>query len=62
MGIGGNLSFLLFYVMLGKITIKGAKGAKIKVFFQGLQMTHIIYVSVYNSKFCISNTPFNTAF
>jgi hypothetical protein len=50
------------YPIRGEITIKGAKGAKVKVLFQGLHMTCVIPKLVYNLKFCISNTPFNTAF
>jgi hypothetical protein len=38
------------------------KGAKVKVIFQGLHMTHVIFVLVYNFKLCISGTPFNTTF
>jgi hypothetical protein len=38
------------------------KGAKVKVLFQGLHMTHIIFVLVYNFKFCISYTLFNITF
>jgi len=47
---------------LSEITIKGARGAKIKVFFQGLHMTRAILTLVYNLKFCILDTPFNTTF
>jgi hypothetical protein len=43
-------------------TIKRIRGAKVKVFYQGLHMTCVIFVLVYNFKFCISNTPFNIAF
>jgi hypothetical protein len=32
----------------GENTIKGARGTKVKVLFQGLHMTHVIYVLVYN--------------
>jgi hypothetical protein len=42
--------------------IKVAKGVKVKVLFQGLHMTCVISVLVYNLKFGISNTPLNTAF
>jgi hypothetical protein len=28
--------------------VKGARGTKVKVFFQGLHMTHVIFVLVYN--------------
>ncbi len=47
---------------LGENTIKGAKGAKVKVLFQGLHMTHVIFVLVHNFKICISSTPFNITF
>jgi len=46
----------------GENTVKRAKGIKVKVIFQELHMTHVIFVLVYNFKFCISGTPFNTAF
>jgi hypothetical protein len=42
--------------------VKGAKGAKLKVLFQGLHMICVIFMLVYNLKFCILSTPFNTAF
>jgi len=42
--------------------VKGAKGAKVKLLFQGLHMTCVISVLVYNLKFCILDTPFNIAF
>jgi len=42
--------------------VKGAKGAKVKVIFQGLHMTCVIFMLVYNLKFCISGTPFNITF
>jgi hypothetical protein len=32
--------------------VKKAKGAKVKVLFQGLHMTHVTFVLVYNLKFC----------
>jgi hypothetical protein len=32
----------------------------VKVFFQELHMTCVIFVLVYNLKFCILNTHFNT--
>jgi uncharacterized membrane protein YagU involved in acid resistance len=38
------------------------KGAKVKVIFQGLHMTHVIFTLVYNLTFCILNTPFSTTF
>ncbi len=48
--------------LVGEITAKGAKGAKVKVLFQGLHMTNVIFVLVYKLKFCISDTPFSTTF
>jgi hypothetical protein len=47
---------------LGENIVKGAKGTKIKVIFQGLHMTHVIFVLIYNFKFCVSSTLFNTTF
>jgi hypothetical protein len=32
---------------LGEITVKGARGTKVKVFFQGLHMTCVIFALVY---------------
>jgi len=49
-------------MILDEVIVKRARGAKVKVFFQGLHMTCVIFVLVYNLKFCISNTPFNTTF
>jgi len=31
-------------------------GTKVKVLFQGLHMTHVIYVLVYNLNFCYFDT------
>jgi hypothetical protein len=42
--------------------VKKARDAKVKVIFQGLHMTCVIYVLVYNLKFYILDTPFNIAF
>jgi len=42
--------------------VKNAKGDKVKVFFQGLHMTHVISTLVYNLKFCILNTTFDITF
>jgi len=39
--------------------IKTTKGTKVKVFFKGLYMTHVIFMLVYNSKICILDTQFN---
>jgi len=47
---------------MGEIIVKGAKGTKVKVLFQGLHMTCVIPVLVYNLKFFILDTPFSTAF
>jgi len=47
---------------VGEIMVKRAKGAKVKVLFQGLHMTHVIFALVFNLKFCILDTPFNIAF
>jgi hypothetical protein len=44
---------------LGEITVKGAK---VKILFQRLHMTCVIPTFVYNLKFCILDTPFNTLF
>jgi hypothetical protein len=38
---------------MGEIMVKGAKGAKAKILFQGLHMTHVIHALVYNLKFYI---------
>jgi hypothetical protein len=45
----------LFFEHIGKNKVKRAKDAKIKVIFQGLHMTHFIYMLIYNLKFCILN-------
>ncbi len=36
-----------------------SQGHQGKVLFQGLHMTCVVFVLVYNFKFCILNTPFN---
>ncbi len=43
----------------GENMVIGAKGAKVKIIFQGLHMTRVIFMLVYNFKFCILNTLFN---
>jgi hypothetical protein len=44
--------------MMGEIMLKGTKGAKLKVLFQGLYMTHVIIgLLVENPPFC--NYVFN---
>jgi hypothetical protein len=45
---------------MGENTTKRAKGAKVKVLFQGLHITHFIRVLVYNLKICILDTQLNT--
>jgi hypothetical protein len=47
---------------MGEIMVKGAKGAKVKIFFPRLHMTHVIFALVYNVKFCILDTPLTIAF
>jgi hypothetical protein len=42
--------------------VKGAKGAKVKILFQGLHMTCVISMLVYNLKFCILDTPLTLHF
>jgi hypothetical protein len=49
-------------MVLGENMVKGVRDAKVKVFFQGLHMTHVIFVLVYNFKFYILGTPFSIAF
>ncbi len=44
----------------GENMVKKAKGAKVKILFQRLQMTRVIFVLVYNLKFCILDTQFST--
>jgi hypothetical protein len=33
---------------MGENIVKGAKGAKVKIIFQRLHMTHVVFVLVYN--------------
>jgi len=47
---------------MGENTIEGARGAKIKIHFQRLHMTYVVFVLVYKIKFSILGTPFNIAF
>jgi hypothetical protein len=42
--------------------VKRARGTKVKVLFQGLHMTHVIFVLVYNFIIYILGTFFNTVF
>jgi len=46
----------------GENMVKGTRGAKVEILFQELNMTRVIFVLVYNLKFCISGTPFNIIF
>jgi hypothetical protein len=55
-------AFFFSFSLMGEIMVKGATCAKVKVFFQGLHMTHVILALVYNLKFSVSNTPFSIAF
>jgi hypothetical protein len=52
----------LGHKLKARVATKGTKGAKVKVFFQGLHMTHVIFVLVYNLNFFISDNPFNIIF
>jgi hypothetical protein len=49
----------MFFIPLGENTLKGIKGAKVKVLFQGLHMIRGIYVLVYNFSFYIVDIQFN---
>jgi hypothetical protein len=42
---------------MGAIMVKRARGTKIKVLFQILLMTRVIFMLVYNLELCIWNTP-----
>ncbi len=42
----------------GEIMVKRVKGAKLKVLFQGLPMTHVIFVLVYKLNFLYFKYPF----
>jgi hypothetical protein len=42
---------------MGESIVKRAKHTKVKVFFQGLHTTHVIFVLVYNLVFSILGTP-----
>jgi hypothetical protein len=48
-------------IQKGENTIRGAKGAKVKVFFQGLHMT-CVFVLVYNFQIYIFSTSFKLHF
>jgi hypothetical protein len=45
---------------MGENMIKRSRGAKLNVLFQGLHMICVIFVLVYNFKFYILGTSFNT--
>jgi hypothetical protein len=47
-------------IHLGENMVKGTRGVKVKVLFQGLHMTHVISTLVYNLVFSILDTQFNT--
>jgi hypothetical protein len=51
-----------FKTFKGEIMVKGAKGGKVKVPFQGLHVTHVVFALVYNLKLCILDTPFSATF
>jgi hypothetical protein len=57
-----DIFYQYFNLKRGENIVQRAKGAKVKVFLQGLHMTRVIFVLVYNLKICISSTPFNTVF
>jgi hypothetical protein len=42
--------------------VKKSRGVKVKILFQGLHMTHAIFVLVYNFIIYILNTFFSTIF
>jgi hypothetical protein len=46
----------LWKTLKGENTFKKARGTKVKVFFQGLHMTCVVFMLVYSFKICISNT------
>jgi hypothetical protein len=57
-----KINIRLFTQQMGENTVKEARGTKVKVLFQGLHMTCVIYVLVYNFIICILTTVINTAF
>jgi hypothetical protein len=44
--------------LMGENMIKGAKVVYVKVLFQGLHMTNVIFILVYNFIFYVLGTPF----
>jgi hypothetical protein len=47
---------------MGENKVKGASITKLKVLFQGLHMTHVVFMLVYHLKKIILSTPFNITF
>jgi hypothetical protein len=47
--------------LMGENMIKGVKGIKVNFLFQGLHMTHVVSMLVYNFKFCILGIALNIA-
>ncbi len=47
---------------LGENMVKRARGTKVKVLFQGLHMTCVVFVLAYNLIFHILGSPLNIAF
>jgi len=47
---------------MGENIVKTTRGAKVKIFFEKLQMTHVIFVLIYNFKICILGALFNVTF
>jgi hypothetical protein len=43
--------------VVGENIVKGVKGSKVKVIFQGMHMICVIFVLVYDLKFCIFGYP-----
>jgi len=57
-----KINVKLFTEQMGENIIKKAKGNKVKVLFQGLHMTCVIFVLVYNFIFYILSTFVNITF
>jgi hypothetical protein len=47
---------------MGENMVKKTRGTTVKVFFQGLHMTLIVFVLVYNFIIYFLDTPFNIEF
>jgi hypothetical protein len=56
------LEIVIKIKLLGENTVKGAMGTKIKILFQKLHMTRVVFVLVYNLKICIFGTFLITTF